>query len=574
MLCPRPPPAPVERATEFLASLDLQRDDSLGPYDTAAALLARAAHHEARTSRGSLEMSSESGATDVRRPSLDSMSTGVRDTAESTDFDWESARVMKAVDPLAQRAWSHELLFSDSEDQELELSRTLTWPYDNFTSVDAMQSSQPSKAEDDRVEGSARFQHRPEAHSIASPESSPKSGRTDLGNSSCWSFGNLEESPRAQPQVVESHLADLGSVCSEWPLKSMQHAFSQMQLSIDRSLAALMQRLESESRQQRSTLDALSADVGIQREAVVDLRRRDEILDEKVKELMASIADRAEVCEIRREEALQLLLSRAPQWQKPLELALERLGRGQVDSNPVLVSLPTQDLQDLSSARSVAMNPLQLPFNPSPQDTDTFFGGLVRRVEAIELSLQEVRTDTRETNTQFQDDAFSDQDPVHRLGHGHGEGVLHLSDDPVDCALTNLVDRKSCPPRSLIGRAAWADTMEEVEKKLATVDSAMEACLGSLDLHCFSDTSIDLKHVPESFEALQARAESKCREMLRQESTDSLADPTEAGSTTSEDVHEMRVPMEGLAKRARATAIFAEVGAERMCDFLADQFLF
>ena len=34
-------------------------------------------------------------------------------------------------------------------------------------------------------------------------------------------------------------------------------------------------------------------------------------------------------------------------------------------------------------------------------------------------------------------------------------------------------------------------------------------------------------------------------------------DPTEAGSTTSEDVHEMRVPMEGLARRARATAIFA-----------------
>merc|ERR1712136_641768 len=66
-------------------------------------------------------------------------------------------------------------------------------------------------AEDDRVEGSARFQHRPEAHSIASPDSSPKSGRTDLGNSSCWSFGNLEESPRAQPQVVESHLADLRS---------------------------------------------------------------------------------------------------------------------------------------------------------------------------------------------------------------------------------------------------------------------------------------------------------------------------------------------------------------------------
>jgi len=468
---------------------------------------------------GSLEMSSESGATDVRRLSLDSMSTGVRDTAESTDFDWESARVTKAVDPLAQRAWSHELLFSDSEDQEVELSRTLTWPYDNFTSVDAMQSSQPSKAEDDRVEGSARFQHRPEAHSIASPDSSPKSGRTDLGNSSCWSFGNLEESPRAQPQVVESHLADLGSVSSEWPLKSMQHAFSQMQLSIDRSLAALMQRLESESRQQRSTLDALSVDVGMQREAVVDLRRRDEILDEKVKELMASIADRAEVCEIRREEALQLLLSRAPQWQKPLELALERLGRGQVDSDPGLVPLPTQDLQDLSSARSVATNPLQLPFNPSPQDTDTVFGGLVRRVEAIELSLQEVRMDTRENNTQFQ----------------------------------------------------------EVEKKLATVDSAMEACLGSLDLHCFSDASIDLKlwqDVPESFEALQARAESKCREMLRQESTDSLADPTEAGSTTSEDVHEMRVPMEGLARRARATAIFAEVGAERMCDFLADQFLF
>merc|ERR1712136_418453 len=86
---------------------------------------------------------------------------------------------------------------------------------------------------------------------------------------------------------------------------------------------------------------------GMQREAVVDLRRRDEILDEKVKELMASIADRAEVCEIRREEALQLLLSRAPQWQKPLELALERLGRGQVDSDPGLVPLPTQDLHNL-----------------------------------------------------------------------------------------------------------------------------------------------------------------------------------------------------------------------------------
>jgi hypothetical protein len=120
--------------------------------------------------------------------------------------------------------------------------------------------------------------------------------------------------------------------------------------------------------------------------------------------------------------------------------------------------------------------------------------------------------------------------------------------------------------------------MEEVEKKLATVDSAMEACLGSLDLHCFSDKAIDLKLLKdvsdESFEALQARAESKCRAILRQESTDSLADPTEAGSTTSEDVHDMRVPMEGLAKRARATAMFADVGPERMCDVLADQFLF